>query len=253
MAVLFTDLDRTLIYSHRHEAPQGAVWVETLRGKKQSFMTAETYRFFQTQRRLEVVPLTTRTIEQYQRLSSMAAAFSWRRALLCNGAILLEDGQEDPAWSEASRALSAADRPALEEALAWAAAGAGMEAVVSVPPFLFYVKTDDPEAFHASLAKRADLSHLSLFRDARKVYCIPRSLNKGAAAERYLRIFGGSPSYAAGDSAFDLPMLEAAERCFCPRSLAGQVGNPGKIVCPDGLFSDSICRRLDLLRKEEAY
>ena len=45
MAYLFTDIDNTIIFSHRHETNEKKVWVEKLNGKDQSFMTYKTYRF----------------------------------------------------------------------------------------------------------------------------------------------------------------------------------------------------------------
>ena len=37
MTTLFTDLDNTLLYSHRHSTPEPKRWVEQLQGKPQGF------------------------------------------------------------------------------------------------------------------------------------------------------------------------------------------------------------------------
>ena len=115
--LFFTDLDNTLIYSHRHADGRPAVWVERLEGRLQSFMTDQTYHFFCTADWLQTVPLTTRTPAQYSRLAVLAADLHWRDALLCNGAILLRDGAENLAWRKESEEISQEDRPALENAL----------------------------------------------------------------------------------------------------------------------------------------
>lgn len=249
MTTLFTDLDNTLLYSHRHPYPGPRRWVEQLNGKPQGYLTERTYGFFLRQDWLSVVPVTTRTPAQFARLEGMAEAFGWRDALVCNGAILLRAGREDPAWSAQSRALSAVERPAFDAAYALACERWGE--VVCVPPFLFYVKTDAPGAVLSALLAQADTERLTLLGDERKVYCFPRSLDKGQALRRYRERFGVTSCIAAGDSAFDLPMLEAADHCFCPQTIAGQVANPNKTVCRDGIFSDLLCAGLEALRNEE--
>lgn len=251
MTTLFTDLDNTLLYSHRHPAPGPVRWVEQLHGKPQGYLTKSTYDFFLRQDWLSVVPVTTRTPAQFARLEGMIRPFGWRDALVCNGAILLRDGREDPAWSADSRTRAAGERPAFEAAYALACAMVGADALVCVSPFLFYVKAQEPEAVLAALLDQADTGRLTLLGDGRKVYCFPRSLDKGQAVQRYRARFGRTASIAAGDSVFDLPMLEAVERCFCPEAIAGQVANPNKTVCRDGPFSDLLCAGLEALRNEE--
>lgn len=247
MDVLFLDLDNTLLYSHRHDLPGPKRWVETLHGKPQSFLTERTYQYFKRQRRFQVVPVTTRTPQQFSRLAGLMEAFGWRNALLCNGALLLRDGQEDESWSQASRQRSAEEYPAWEAA--HALAGQLAEDIVTVPPFLFYVRTDEAEAVLAALQTRTDPERLTLLRDARKVYCFPRSLNKGTALNRCRDRFGPLFAIAAGDSAFDLPMLEQADLAFCPDALAAQLCNPHCIPC-QGVFSEEICRGLEALEKQ---
>lgn len=247
MDVLFLDLDNTLLYSHRHDLPGPRRWVEMLNGKPQSFLTERTYQYFKRQRRFQVVPVTTRTPQQFSRLAGLMEDFGWRNALLCSGALLLRDGQEDESWSLASRQCSAEEYPAWEAA--HALAGQLAEDIVTVPPFLFYIRTDAAEAVLAALQARTDPKRLTLLRDARKVYCFPRSLNKGTALNRYRDCFGPLFAVAAGDSAFDLPMLEQADLAFCPDALAAQLCNPHRIPC-QGIFSEEICRGLEALEKQ---
>lgn len=246
MTVLFLDLDNTLLYSHRHAIPGPKRWVETLNGKPQSFLTERTYQYFKSQQRFQVVPVTTRTPQQFSRLTGLMEDFGWRNALLCNGALLLRDGQEDERWSQASRQCSAEEFPAWEAAYTLARHLA--EDIVTIPPFLFYVRTDEAETVLAALQAQTDPERLTLLRDARKVYCFPRSLNKGSALKRYQARFGPLLPIAAGDSAFDLPMLEQAKLSFCPDALTAQLRNPHRIPC-QGIFSEEICRGLEALEE----
>lgn len=244
----FTDLDNTVIYSHRHMIQDSIVWVESLNGRKQSFVSERTYRFFKLQKWLNVVPITTRTYQQYSRLKDMTEDFGWKHVLILNGAILLQNGVEDTEWKKESISICDADRQAYIEALKLAQKIAGEDSVLSVDPFIFYIKTDDVKGVFNVLYNRVDRIHLSVLSDARKVYCFPVSMNKGYAAERYMERFGYDQFIAAGDSEFDIPMLEKADVSLCPDGLRDFNANGIKKVC-SGLFSDSICDELEQLKK----
>ncbi len=247
--LFFSDLDNTLIYSHRRQDGRPAVWVEEIHGKRQSFMTEPTYRFLQSAAWLQTVPLTTRREAQYGRLQQAAQELRWRDALLCNGAILLRDGEEDQDWRRESEEISREDRPALETALAAAISAFGEGRIQRTDPFFFYVKTEDAQAALETLWPYADPDHLLLNRDSRKVYCYPKSLQKGTALRRYAEMVGASQTIAAGDSAFDIPMLEAADIAFYPQKLAAALRCPRGIPCQNGIFSDEICAGLDNIWK----
>ena len=300
-ALLFLDLDNTMIYSHRHRTEVPVVWVEQLNGRDQSYMTKETFEFFLHQDWLIPVPVTTRTFQQYQRLEGLTEKLGWHTALICNGAILIKDGKEDLSWREESMRLSRTDRKAFQEIRREAQCRYNPEAIVSAEEMLFYIKAEDVEETFAFLKSSSDPAHVAVYRDSRKVYCIPQSLNKGAALRRYAsryagryanqyasgytnRYAGGYASdcagfpagqssgsastapvaastdiftskdisrntkipltIAAGDSAFDISMLEAADISFCPPDLPAAL-EPGKrrIIC-EGIISDDIRREL---------
>lgn len=246
--LFFTDLDNTLIYSHRHCIPGDRVWVEMLNGRNQSFMTARTAGFYRAQDLLLPVPLTTRNSQQYARLAPALEALGWHDALVSNGAVLLRDGVPDPEWWAESLEISGRDRSEYNAALELVRGMVSPDSLVSRDPFMFYVKTGSAAELYSFLVRETDAAHLAVFRDSRKVYCLPRSLNKGAAARRY-QIRSGHEGYiAAGDSEFDIPMLRAADICLCPEGLPDFVPAGKRIVC-SGVFSDTICDRLTELRE----
>lgn len=245
--LFFTDLDHTLIYSHRHKPPGPLIQAEELNQHPQSFITQKAYEYYRKQDWLEVVPLTSRTEMQYSRLEETFREFAWKSALICNGAILLEEGKEDPEWTRESLALSEQDRPAYEKIRGLAEKLAGKEAIISVDPFFFYIKTGEREGLFSALLEEADGEHLCILQDARKLYCFPKSLNKGAAAERYRARIGYESYLAAGDSEFDIPMLERAGICLCPDKLKDFEAKGEKRICR-GIFSDSICEELDKIK-----
>ena len=104
--IFFTDLDNTLIYSHRHQLPENKVPVEWIGEKTQSFMTQRAYSYFSSLSDLEIIPVTTRSVEQYMRLQNLATRFGCRYALVCNGAVLIKDGVVDETWMRESQKIA---------------------------------------------------------------------------------------------------------------------------------------------------
>ena len=250
-ALLFSDLDSTLIFSHRHPHGEDCVWVEELNGKQQSFMTDGAYRFFAEQSRLRVVPVTTRDRRQYGRLGALADTMGWEHALICNGAVLLNGGSEDTEWRAESERLAAPALPHLSELRRLAEDKDGTEAVICSEPFMFYVRAENAGETYDLLLAAADPGLIAVYRDSRKVYCIPQPLSKGRAVQRYSARFGCESFMAAGDSAFDISMLNAADLSFCPEELAQQVRTNGRLIPCSGSFADTLCDMLEKITAKE--
>ena len=242
--LLLTDLDSTVIFSHRHAHDDTCVWVEKIGEKLQSFMTADSYQFYQTQDWLRVVPLTTRNHEPYARLREMTQTLGWDHALICNGSILLEGLTEDENWRKGSEQLVSPYLPELLRLKSIAENAAGTEFVRYSEPFMFYVRGENADAAYERLAAEADPADFIIHRYTRKTYCIPQVFNKGASAERYAREFGFGSFLAAGDSEFDLPMLERADMGFCPEALCEKAHPQGKLVGCAEPFADVVCDHL---------
>ena len=83
--ILFaTDLDNTLLFSHRHRQP-GDRCAELWNGAEQGFFTPETVDLLpQAARQVRLLPITTRSIAQYQRIrwpeGALPRASQYRRA-----------------------------------------------------------------------------------------------------------------------------------------------------------------------------
>ena len=117
MTALFSDLDRTLIFSHRVELPGEKLPVELLEGRVQSYMTRRTLAYLQEATWLRLIPVTMRSLEQYQRISVFQTLLPCRYALICNGGVLLADGEADPVWLRETRRLAAPELEELERAV----------------------------------------------------------------------------------------------------------------------------------------
>ncbi|MDR1481509.1 MAG: HAD hydrolase family protein [Synergistaceae bacterium] len=216
--IFFSDLDNTLIHSYKN-ARIGDICVETRNGRALSYISPNSYKLLRSvAESVEFVPVTTRSVEQYRRLSMLGDNYP-RFALVCNGAILLKDGEIDGEWADESRMLFEESIVRLPEYKKW---------LEGQPDFFYDTRlADDFFIF----AKRVSFAHFTEALDNfvdhalfdlhfafKKVYIMPKGLTKGAAVTRFMRTYGGGRySVSAGDSELDLSMLEAADRALAPR------------------------------------
>ncbi len=219
------DLDQTLIYSRRafRLPPQVAEpplrVVEVYDGADASFVTAAAAEGL---RRLAVeavvVPVTTRTIEQYRRIE---LGITVRHAVVANGGTLLVDGEPDPGWAASVAARLRSGGAPLDEvrALAEGIADPGWVRLLRVADGLFvylvaHERTLIPDLtdFEATLAALG----WTLSVQGRKVYLVPAALTKQAAVQEVARRTGTSAVAAAGDSLLDREMLLAADVAVRP-------------------------------------
>lgn len=248
MHLFVSDLDNTLIYSYKHDIGPNAVCAEVYEGRQVSFMTARSRAMLdEVNRRMHFVPVTTRSVQQYRRIV-FADGWSPALALAANGGVLLVDGQPDPAWYAVSQAQIAPAEPALRHAEAVLERDPDRTLDVRRVDGLFvFTKSADVPATLARLRAVLDLTHVDLFENGVKVYVVPRVLDKGRGVRRLRARFPTAQVFAAGDSLFDLPLLEAADMAFYPAGLpySGRMGQQA-IAVPEqaGIFSDVVLESL---------
>lgn len=250
MKLFFTDLDNTLIYSHRHLQTENVRWVETLHNKLQSFMTEATYEYFSGQIHYSVVPVTTRTYEQYIRLMQMSTDLRWNNALICNGAILLHNNEIVPEWSLESIRLSSDAEPYFVSAYSKCKEVFGETSIILTDHFMFYIKGVNVAQMYPYVQGMINTDVLEVMKDSRKIYIFPKILNKGTAIKRYMKLVGEEECVAAGDSEFDVPMLETANVSLCSSAIKGMLSGSKNQVFADENFSDRICAELKKISME---
>lgn len=246
MQTLFLDVDNTLIYSHRHVLGVPKRAAEFLNGKVQSFITERTYTFLSAHRDFQIVPVTTRSLTQYKRIENLLQELGCDTLLVCNGGILLHRGEVDPCWLDESLQISAAERAELPAAACWLQKKCGAESTHMASELFVYAVTNDSSGIADGLGKIVDTHKVDILCDARKVYCIPKTLNKGAAVQRFIQRYKIPFAAAAGDSIFDVPMLDLVDAAIVPVSLSEKTKNERKIVVQGtACFSDEICTVLE--------
>lgn len=101
MIIFNSDLDNTLIYSYKRDIGMNKKCVEVYQEREISFMTNQSFRLLQMlNEKVMIVPTTTRTMEQYKRISLGIGIPKY--ALVCNGGILLENGVISKKWYQES-------------------------------------------------------------------------------------------------------------------------------------------------------
>jgi hypothetical protein len=207
------DLDQTVVFSERAAGAAGpSVVVEHLDGAALSSMTVgavAAYRALAGRTRL--VPVTTRTVAQYARITLPAPA---PHAVCANGGVLLVDGVPDPAWARWTAGLLAGVAPvAAVRARLDRWAGQDWVRLVRTAEDLFvYLVAQSREAFPpgwlAALADDLEPLGWQVSVQGRKAYAVPAGLTKAAAVERLRDRLDAGPVLAAGDSLLDAPLLE---------------------------------------------
>ncbi len=245
MIIFNVDLDNTLIYSYRHNIGDRKICVELYEGREVSFMTDHTQELLKKiSKRVRIVPVTTRTVEQYRRVRLGLDAVPY--ALVCNGGVLLADGREDEQWYIESLRLVLPCAQELEKAECILTEDAyRCYDVKNIKHLFLFTKSSQPDVSAGKLRESLDASLVDVCQNGSKVYVVPKKLNKGAAALRLKKKLKANKVLAAGDSAFDISMLECADLSFAPAGLAFGGRDGSRAVRVDdgestGVFSDLV-------------
>ncbi|MET0451303.1 MAG: HAD family hydrolase [Mycobacterium sp.] len=233
MTVIATDLDRTMIYSRNAVGPgfdeSDLVCVEYYQGAPLSYMTVTAVAALRKLAAgVRVVPTTTRTIEQFERIELPGAP--WRYAITSNGGNILVDGVADRQW-----------RASIEDSTH--RGGASLSAVATelrhhidddwvdkfrIADDLFCYLVVRPELVPADFRPRwgrwCAERGWTVSQQGRKIYMMPQAICKSRAiAEVRSRLVADgeidsdNQLLAAGDGGLDAEMLASADAAIRPR------------------------------------
>lgn len=241
MIVFNVDMDNTLIYSYKHDIGMNKRCAEIYQGREISFMTEQTQSLLkEVAQKVLVVPTTTRTVEQYNRIDLGLGEMPY--VLACNGGVLLINGEEDPEWYAESLELVRDCNSELEkgEQILETDENRSFE-VRNIKGLFLFTKSEEPEQSVALLKQKLDASLVDIFSNGVKVYVVPKQLSKGNAVLRLKDKLGAEKIMAAGDSEFDISMLQCADIAVAPESLEVE-NNYIKKINDDLLFSEEMLR-----------
>lgn len=227
--VFASDLDGTLIFSKRYLAklqePLGDSLhlIETIDDREISYVTQRVIEKLKLiNERIFFVPVTTRTIQQYRRITLFQGQIKPSYAIVTNGANILLNGEPMVEWQQLM------ERRLKDSALSlWDVQKKFKENTASQWVISSYT-ADDMFLYFTLDQERVQREDFLPFFDwlrenqwagslqGRKLYFIPKCLNKAVPLEFLKEKINMNELIAAGDSLLDLPMLELADYAIAP-------------------------------------
>ena len=221
--IFASDLDRTLIYSEKYLLDFAGPVKAVEYGKYTCLMTERAVvllkELFTV---LTFVPCTTRTIEQYQRIQFFKEEYVPRFAVVSNGGNIVVDGVVDFNYREdIERRLHNSCLPESEllKEFAQIASTEWANKLVNADGLFYYCIVELvklPRNEIDSFAAWAFEQNWEVSIQGRKLYLVPRVVNKWSAVERIKELTGEQFVFAAGDSLLDLSMIKCADYAVYP-------------------------------------
>ncbi|MBP1565412.1 MAG: HAD hydrolase family protein [Oscillospiraceae bacterium] len=227
MILFASDLDNTLIHSYKR-ADEGDICVEVKDGKKLSYMTPYAYdklRSINKNQKYVFMPVTTRSLEQYNRIDFFDGKPA-QLALAANGGILLENGVINKEWLRESVALIKDSVDDFYKGIEYLKKDEDVYFEIRIVDELFlFTKSHKPLETKEKLRQYISSEKSTVYNIGDKVYIFPDILSKGTAIQRIREKFDFEKIICAGDSEFDVPMLNIADFAYCPEGICDCIAN----------------------------
>lgn len=241
MILYASDLDRTLIFSGRFlkEFPTNVEYtpVETKGERIISYMAnsvIEKLKQLNSNDNITFVPVTTRSLEEYNRIS---LGFTPKYAIVANGGIILHNGEPISEWDEyIARSINKLEAMDIMIDIEDEITAVDYNVKFIDNCYLFFKINDGCEELFDQevLYLMAKYPNWEFTRQRQKGYAIHKAFSKQVALRWLWRKFDEPYIVASGDSELDLPMLTLANRAIIPTH--------GNIVrekyVEDGTFAD---------------
>ncbi len=224
MNVFTTDLDRTFIFSERtvNRLAEELVCIEQWEGRDLSFVSKALLDYvLNIEEDTLIIPVTTRALRQYERITLFTDSYKPSYAIAANGGVVMKNGIRDQQWDEILKIR-------LQESASFKDMARMFEKQWQHKMFrritdadeLFYVlmlvEENIDKAWLAELQEEMRKVGWNSYVNGRKFYVLPKTLTKEHAVEYVLEDIPYKTHYAAGDSIMDLGMLEMADIAFTP-------------------------------------
>lgn len=207
--IFATDLDNTMIYSHKliQENDSKFTCVEYYHDKPITYMTNTSIEKLKLlMEKTIVIPVTTRSIEQFNRISFFK---NCKYSIVANGGIILIDGKPDLEYLEIrNQWLKSYDFKQPIDIIS------RLPQLELQPRFVdesfVFAKVKNPEQSKEILKEKLDTKIWQIHSIGNKIYVIPDIINKGCALKYLVEgiLKRSDHVIAAGDSLLDIPMLK---------------------------------------------
>ncbi|MBC8014812.1 MAG: HAD hydrolase family protein [Sporomusaceae bacterium] len=226
--IFASDLDQTLIYSPKSfrllpELMPAVSPIERYDGRDISFMADDAIaKLKKIASQSTFVPVTTRTIDQYRRISLFHQAIIPAYGVVSNGGNIIVDGAVDHTWQKqvlinrSQMCLCPEDMLAGFNEIRHESWAGPMKMADNLFYYCVVERDKVPLKDIESFASWAEQQQWSVSLQGRKLYIVPQVVNKGAAVAYLRDILQEKLVIAAGDSLLDLCMLEQADYAISP-------------------------------------
>lgn len=216
MTVFASDLNSTIIFSFRKKAKYNCtkelICMDSTEEKEIAYMTIESYeRFKKLIQMVKFIPMTNCSMAQYAR-TRFFKELPIEYAVITGGGMLLHNRKIDTNWLHETLELI---DPSIEEL--WKS----KKILEKDPNRCFIVKSIDDmimytrSSNHIETVKRLkdslDSNKVWINNIGEKIYVLPNELSKGKALQRLRKLMPDETFYVAGDSSFDISMLQQAD------------------------------------------
>lgn len=226
--IFASDLDQTLIYSQplerAEELGNQIIIAELIDGKVRSYMSSSSYQQLQKlMTELIFIPVTTRTMQQYNRIHLISQMLKPTYAVTSNGGNILIDGHPDLEWqaSVIARVSESSDhvqdvRILLDRVLSpeWVISSSYCDEL-----FFSHIIDRAKMPLEEVTQMSAELQRMgwSTSIQGRKVYVVPQVVNKRDAVQHLKQLTGERQVVASGDSLLDRILIDFADFSIAPR------------------------------------
>ncbi|ODB58251.1 HAD family hydrolase [Paenibacillus polymyxa] len=223
-----SDLDQTLIYSKRSlgvplESP-GLLPAEQIDGATSAFISEQALQLLKTlPEDVMFMPVTTRTIEQYRRITVFQTELVPAYAVTSNGGNIIVGGEVDREWNRRIHEQVRRDGAHVEEARQVFGQVLDEDWVVKErfcdELFYAFMIERDRMPLEQVLEKARIMREMGweVSIQGRKIYLVPAAVNKQAAVEHIRNLTNGGAVVASGDSLLDRCLLDYADYAIAPR------------------------------------
>lgn len=209
--IFLSDLDNTLIFSYKKLSAEN-VCVERKDVKELSYMTpygAEL--FLRVVKQCVFIPITTRSIEQYQRIV-FPCGYVPEYAICDNGGTLLINGEPDPVWRQEFENEYKLCCKELDSCRKFLESRPEIYFEIrNVDSTFLFTKSHTPAKTIEAMEKAVPPSGTVRLNNGDKIFSIPKGISKKRAELKIRSMLGAEYTAAAGDSIFDIDMLSAAD------------------------------------------
>jgi len=253
MIIFCTDLDNTIIYSYKHDIGEYKRNVELYQEREISFITERTFNLLtEVKKKMMIIPTTTRTKEQYDRIDLGIGEFEY--ALVCNGGLLIHNGEINAEWYVESLKLIEESLSEIEKSLQFLEEDERRKFELRFIEKLFvFTKCNNPKSVVDELKQKLDCKKVNVFNNGEKVYVVPIHLSKGMALKRLRKLLNIEYIIAAGDSEFDISMVDEADYGIVPRNFKKDfnVDTKAEEMSGEKIYSEELLEKCLKIRRSK--